>query len=58
MWNMANIFLNLCFLFSSCTLEYRINGGWGENNWGGLEMTRYNNNWGAGIIGGAWRNKT
>ena len=29
------------------TLEYRINGGGGENN-RGLEMVRYNNNWGGG----------
>ena len=28
------------------TLEYRINGGGGENNRGGLEMVRYSNNGG------------
>ena len=35
------------------TLEYRINGGGGENNrGGGLKMVRYDNNRGAGIIAG------
>ena len=35
---------------NASTLEYRINGG-GENN-RGLDMVRYNNNRGVGIIGG------
>ena len=33
------------------TLEYRINGGGGENNRGGLEIVPYNNN------RGGWNNR-